>query len=342
MPVAWGDSVAELDAFDFELPDTAIARFPPAARDGGRLLVVGDGLWDSQIQRLPDFLKAGDLLVFNDVRVRKARLSAIRSSGGKVEVFLAGSLEEGLYSALLKPARRLKVGERLLCGSGFVELVERQSELVWKVQCWPDARTLEQEAGSIPLPPYLGREPVLEDQARYQTVFASERSGFAASAAPTAGLHFTEALLEQLIQKQVQQVRVALEVGLGTFQPLKEENLKSGLLHEEPFELSEPVWQALEQTRASGGRIVAVGTTSARVLEGAVGPGQGSTRLFIRPGYRFKKIDLLFTNFHLPRSSLLMLVSAFGGHSRVMAAYRHAVTAGYRFFSYGDAMLLFP
>lgn len=276
-------------------------------------------------------------MVLNDVRVRRARLAAHRKSGGEIEVLLVGEDE-----ALLRPARRLKMGERLICGAGEVELLEKRQNGCWKVCLHPDAPTLEASAGSIPLPPYLGRQAHPEDDRRYQTVYSSARSGLRASAAPTAGLHLTEALLSQLQAQGIKIVRVGLEVGLGTFMPLREEQLREGRLHRERFDMPEESWQALQNARQQGGRVVAIGTTAARVLESATGPGTGATTLFIRPGYVFKNVDLLLTNFHLPFSSLLMMVCAFGGTERVLTAYRHAVAAGYRFFSYGDAMLVEP
>ncbi|HNH48019.1 MAG TPA: tRNA preQ1(34) S-adenosylmethionine ribosyltransferase-isomerase QueA [Myxococcota bacterium] len=321
--------------FDFDLPEDQIARFPLPQRDASRLLVVGATPPDHQIHQLPSLLRAGDLLVLNDVRVRRARLAARRATGGEVEALLVGADE-----ALLRPARRLKVGERLICGAGHLVLVAQRADGCWQVRGDPDLATLEQTAGSLPIPPYLGRQAEQADAERYQTVYASDRSGFAASAAPTAGLHISPALLEELQQRGVELARVGLEVGLGTFQPLREEQLREGKLHVERYDLPVETWEAIARTRARGGRVVAVGTTVTRVLESAPGPGQGETTLFIRPGFSFRQVDLLLTNFHLPQSSLLMLVCAFGGKEAVLSAYAHAIAAGYRFYSYGDAMLL--
>ncbi len=321
--------------FDFELPEVQIARFPLPKRDASRLLVVGATNEDHHIHALPALLRAGDLLVLNDVRVRRARLSARRATGGEVEALLVGPDE-----ALLRPSRRLKVGERLVCGDGHLLLLQQRADGCWQVRGEPDMATLERTAGSLPIPPYLGRQAEEADAERYQTVYASERSGFAASAAPTAGLHISPELLDQLKERGVELARVGLEVGLGTFQPLREEQLREGKLHAERYDLPVETWEAIERTRARGGRVVAVGTTATRVLESASGPGQGETTLFIRPGFQFRQVDLLLTNFHLPQSSLLMLVCAFGGRERVLNAYAHAISAGYRFYSYGDAMLL--
>ena len=320
-----------LAPYDFDLPDDQIARAPLAERDGARLLTLGANALDRHVRDLPSLLSPGDLLVVNDVRVRRARLRAQRASGGEVEVLLVGAGE-----ALCRPGRRLREGEALRCGdAGTVVLDERLDEGRWRVRCLPDADTLADAVGELPLPPYLSRAPTRDDDERYQTVFA-RRGPFAAAAAPTAGLHFTPSLLAALAERGVERASVTLEVGLGTFKPLTEAQLTRGELHPERFVLPASTWEALRRAR----RVVAVGTTVARVLESADGPGEGTTRLFIREGHPWRRVDALFTNFHLPRSSLLMLVCAFAGRERVMAAYRHAVAAGYRFFSYGDAMFV--
>lgn len=327
---------ADLDAalapYDFDLPDAQIARHPPAERDAGRLLVVGPPHRDATVRDLPSLLQPGDLVVVNDVRVHRARLRAARASGGAVEVLLVGDGE-----ALVRPGRRLKEGERLPCGPGFVHLLARLPDGRWRVACEPDVDTLADAAGEIPLPPYLDRAPTGDDEVRYQTVFA-RHGHLRAAAAPTAGLHFTPDLLAAMDARGVARAHVTLEVGLGTFRPLQAEQIAAGQLHPERFTVPDETWDAVRRAR----RVVAVGTTVARALESATGPGPGTTTLFIREGYRFRRVGALFTNFHLPRSSLLMLVSAFGGRERVLDAYRHAVAAGYRFFSYGDAMLLTP
>jgi S-adenosylmethionine:tRNA ribosyltransferase-isomerase len=324
------DFAARLAPYGFDLPDDQIAREPLAERDAARLLTVCEGVEDRWVRDLPALLQPGDLLVVNDVRVRRARLRTRRASGGEVEVLLVGAGE-----ALCRPGRRLRDGELLRCGdAGSVVLEQRLDAGRWRVRCEPDADTLAEAVGELPLPPYLGRTPSRADDTRYQTVFA-RRGDLAASAAPTAGLHFTPRLLEALEARGIDRASVTLEVGLGTFKPLTEAQLLSGELHPERFVLPEPTWEALQRAR----RVVAVGTTVARVLESAAGPGPGTTRLFIREGHPWRRVDVLFTNFHLPCSSLLMLVCAFAGRERTMAAYRHAVSAGYRFFSYGDASL---
>ncbi len=352
-----------LARWDFLLPDDRIARQAAEPRDSARLLVLGAALQDRVVSDLPELLREGDLVVVNDVRVRKARVRAQRESGGEIEVFL---LRDDL--ALCRPSRRLRPGERLrvvgagpitpvdprtwptgplapVSGAGSlpegatITLLSRDDEGLWTIACTPDADTIAARFGSVPLPPYFHREADAQDESRYQTVYARE-GGLAAAAAPTAGLHLTDDLLARLAARGVDLARVTLEVGLGTFKPLTDAQLASGELHEERYEMPDATWRALASARARGGRVVAIGTTSARVLESARGPGPGSTRIFLREGARFHTVDLLFTNFHLPRSSLLLLVTAFGGHDRVMDAYAHAIADGYRFYSYGDACLI--
>lgn len=329
-----------LAGWEFELPDTLIAKTPPLERDGGRLLVVGDTLQDRQIRDLPALFRAGDLLVLNDVRVRKARLRAKRRSGGAVEVLVlragdatpAGDVGE----ALVRPARKLRIGELLRCGSGSIEVLALSGEGRAQLRFSPSLSTLEAEAGEMPLPPYLDRPAHAEDERRYQTVYAVP-GRLQAAAAPTAGLHLSEQLLVELSAMGVQRAQVTLEVGLGTFRPLTAEMLASGRLHPERYAVPEATWTAVETARRDGRRVVAVGTTVVRTLESAIGPGPGETDILLVPGWRPRRVDALLTNFHLPRSSLLMLVGAFAGQARVLAAYRHAVEARYRFFSYGDA-----
>ena len=324
----------------FDLPDARIAREAVEPRDAARLLVIDDSCTHAHVRDLPDWLRPGDLVVVNDVRVRRARIQTHRASGGRVEVLLVRDDE-----ALCRPSRRLSAGERLICRGdgaelGAVTLLEALGDGRWRVRCDPDADTLAELAGSVPLPPYFGRDASEADAARYQTVYA-RRGALAAAAAPTAGLHFTDGLLARLGAKGVARAHVTLEVGLGTFKPLTADQLARGVLHEERYEVPEATWHAIEACRARAGRVVAIGTTTARVLESASGPGPGSTAIFLRHRDDFRVVDVLFTNFHLPASSLLMLVTAFGGHARVMAAYRRAVDEGYRFYSYGDACLVF-
>lgn len=329
-----GDTLAP---YDFELPDAQLARAPAPERDSSRLYRV-DGT-PGQFGDVRGELRAGDVLVLNDVRVFRARLRAQRPTGGAVELLVSAPAGDGRFHAFVRPGRRLREGDVLTCGAGTVRLVARHDDGTWTVAPDPDIDTLAASAGEVPLPPYLGRAPTADDEARYQTVFA-RASDHRASAAPTAGLHMTEHLLAAIEASGVQVVRVSLEVGAGTFQPLTAEAWASGRLHAERYSVPDATWQAVQAARAEGRRVVALGTTALRVLESMHGPGKASTDLFIRPGYRFRHTDALITNFHLPRSSLLVLVCAFGGTRRVMDAYADAVGRGFRFYSYGDAMWL--
>lgn len=337
----------DLDEWDFDLPDDRIARHPTPEREAARLLVVQDGATefaDRRVRDLPDLLAPGDLLVGNDTRVMQARLAARRRhTGGAVEVFLLQP-GPGPVEALLRPGRRVREGEVLaLEGGGTVRVVERRDER-FLVELDADPAAVMAAQGQIPLPPYLGRDAVPDDHVRYQTTFAGP---LGASAAPTAGLHFTPELLASLASRGIGFATLTLHVGLGTFRPPRPEDLAAGRLHEEPFTVPEGTVAAIAATRARGGRVVAIGTTTVRALESATSEGarvpragSATTDILIAPGYRFKVIDGLLTNFHLPRSSLLMLVGALIGRDRLMAAYAHALRNGYRYFSYGDAMLL--
>jgi len=340
-----------LAPFHYDLPEDRIARYPPDRRDGGRLLHLGPEVsQDRHVRDLAELLAPGDLLVVNDTRVLDARLATQRVTGGRVEVLLLGA-GAGTVPAMVRPGRRLKVGERLAVldahgnearGLGVV-LEQRYADGTWLVRAEPDASTVMARAGVVPLPPYLGRVAGPEDQTRYQTVYAGPAG---AVAAPTAGLHLSEPLLEALKRRGVELARVTLHVGVGTFRNLRPEDLDAGHLHAEWFRVPRETADAIDRVRARGGRVVAVGTTATRTLEsrgdgaGGVRAGSGTTDLFIRPGHPWTVVDALLTNLHLPGSSLLMLACAFGGTARVMGAYRHAVASGYRFFSYGDAMLL--
>jgi len=336
-----------LSAWDFHLPEDRIAVRPAPQRDGSRLLVVPrsgeDGVQDARFHQLGQWLRPGDLLVRNNVRVMAARVDAFRSTGGKVEVlFLQPG--PGVVEALCKPARRLKVGEALsVPGGGRITIVARPDEEgILRVQSDPSPLELMAQQGELPLPPYLGRREEPEDRERYQTVFAGP---VGAAAAPTAGLHFTPELFEQLHAMGVGVADITLDVGLGTFRPLRAEDMEAGVLHTEKVHLPEATVERIAATKAQGGRVIAVGTTSTRALEsgareGTLQPGTFHTNLFIQPGYRFRVVDGLITNFHLPKSSLLMLVAALCGQDRLLDAYAHALQGEYRFYSYGDAMLL--
>ncbi len=339
--------------FYFDLPDELIARYPAQQRDGSRLLVLqGDGrLEHRQFPDLLDYLREGDLLVFNDTRVIPARLFGAKESGGRIEILIERLIDEHHALAHIRASKSPKAGSRLFLaedaeapvGSDAVEVLGRQGALF--ELCF-DAPLLEQlnTYGHMPLPPYIDRADDAEDQQRYQTVYA-KRDG--AVAAPTAGLHFTEDFLAACKAKGVEQAFVTLHVGAGTFQPVRADDIRDHEMHAEYIEVSADIAQQVRATRARGGRVVAVGTTSVRSLESASQGGEiaafsGDSRIFIYPGYQFKSVDALFTNFHLPESTLIMLVSALAGQAPVMAAYREAVAERYRFFSYGDAMLVFP
>ena len=330
--------------FDFALPPELIAQHPAPERSGSRLL---DGSGELPVDRtfrdLPTLLRAGDLLVFNDTRVVKARLFGEKPSGGKLELLIERVLPDGTVAAHMKVSKKPPPGTVLRMAGGF------DAELLGR---WPDAQgplfhlRLSGEAyelmaahGHVPLPPYITHGDTAEDAARYQTVFARNPG---AVAAPTAALHFDEALLAEIDTRGVQRAAVTLHVGAGTFQPVKTETLAEHVMHRERYHVPPETVQAIADCRARSGRVVAVGTTSVRTLESwaASGEPSGDTGIFITPGFEFKVVHALITNFHLPRSTLMMLVSAFAGYDRIMALYCHAIAQRYRFFSYGDAMWL--
>ena len=333
------------DEFDFALPDALIAQHPPEKRGASRLLCVrGDVLEDSQFSAFLQKVKPGDVLVLNDTRVIKARLFGEKQSGGKIEVLVERVLNEHEVLAQVRASKSPRAGSYLkLSGEMDVEVLGRAGEF-FHLRFLAETPVLEllERYGRLPLPPYIAHAAEDEDEERYQTVFARE-SG--AVAAPTAGLHFDDAMLQALLHKGVSIAYVTLHVGAGTFQPVRVEHVHEHAMHSECYEIPQATVDAIAQARLAGGRVVAVGTTSLRALEsaaaeGALQAGTGETRIFITPGYRFRVVDVLLTNFHLPKSTLLMLVSAFGGMAEIRAAYRHAVEQQYRFFSYGDAMLI--
>ncbi|MFZ1625908.1 MAG: tRNA preQ1(34) S-adenosylmethionine ribosyltransferase-isomerase QueA [Gammaproteobacteria bacterium] len=330
--------------FNFELPPELIAQQPLPERTASRLLELRpDGvLNDRQFAELPELLRSGDLLVVNDTRVLPARLYGAKASGGRIEMLLERLLSSDEALVQLRSSHAPKPGSTLSFDGGVsATVLRRQDEFFVLRFARPVVEVLDQ-AGHVPLPPYIHRADATADRERYQTVYARERGSVAA---PTAGLHFSEALLSALAAQGVAFGRLTLHVGAGTFAPLRPHHLKTGRLHAERLQVSAELCTAVASCRERGGRVVAVGTTAVRGLETAAASGMlrafdGETSLFIRPGYRFQVVDALVTNFHLPESSLLMLVAAFGGMDRVMAAYREAVTRRYRFFSYGDAMFL--
>ena len=335
--------------FHYELPEALIAQAPLAERSASRLLLVpsgDDALSDLGVRDLPSLLQPGDLLVFNDTRVIPARLFGTKATGGRVEFLIERLLPGNEARAQLGFSKPPKPGSRIaLDAGGEVEVLGREDSF-WHLR-FHVGESLEQwlqHAGRLPLPPYIQREPGADDAERYQTVFARE---IGAVAAPTAGLHFDDALLDALRERGVQFGHVTLHVGAGTFQPMRVEDIREHRMHSEWLNVGAELVQQVRRTRAAGGRVIAVGTTVLRALESALVDGElqpfaGETNIFIFPGYRIRSIDALLTNFHLPESTLLMLVSAFAGKARVFAAYEHAVREQYRFFSYGDAMLLFP
>ncbi|MEW5756415.1 MAG: tRNA preQ1(34) S-adenosylmethionine ribosyltransferase-isomerase QueA [Pseudomonadota bacterium] len=335
--------------FHYDLPPHLIAQHPPKERAASRLLCV-DGatgqFQDSRFAHLPSYLRLGDLLVFNDTRVIPARMFGAKESGGRVEVLVERILDDHRVLAHVRASKSPKAGGRMLLEGGVVvEVLGRQGEL-YELRFLGEATALAQleRFGHIPLPPYIERSAQAADTERYQTVYAAKKG---AVAAPTAGLHFDQAMLDTLKSQGVEFAYVTLHVGAGTFQPVRADDIREHVMHREYLEVDERVCQQIASTRARGGRVIAVGTTSVRSLEtaaraGRLAPYQGETDIFIFPGFQFRVVDALITNFHLPESTLLMLVSAFAGHGTMMAAYRHAVAQEYRFFSYGDAMFILP
>lgn len=333
--------------FHYELPHELIAQDPLPSRSASRLLILGgrDGsLRDARFLDLPAQLAPGDLLVLNDTRVLNARIHARKESGGRVELLLERLLEgnRGLFQA--RSSKPLRTGHCLaLDGGGNATVLARHEEL-FELDFGQSVREYLAHHGEVPLPPYIERLAIAADQDRYQTVFARADG---AVAAPTAGLHFDADLLRALDERGIHRTFITLHVGAGTFQPVRTELIEAHRLHAELVEVGSAACAAIAAARARRGRVIAVGTTVVRALESAwreddVRPLRGETTLFIHPGYRFRAVDALVTNFHLPESTLLMLVCAFGGHEAVMRAYAHAVAARYRFFSYGDAMLIEP
>lgn len=332
--------------FNFDLPNELIARFPLAQRSSSRLLSLNKQTGDvshGHFRDLLEFFNAGDLIVFNNTKVIPARLYGEKLSGGKLEALIERVTGEHEALAHIRSSRSPKPGSRILLEGVEVEVVGREGALFQLrfLDERPLINVLE-AVGHMPLPPYMERDDIDSDRDRYQTVYAQKPG---AVAAPTAGLHFDDELLAELKAKGVNFAFVTLHVGAGTFQPVKVENIEEHHMHSEYIEVSEEVAQAVKATRASGNKVVAVGTTSVRSLEsasqnGEIEPFNGESEIFIYPGYVFKSVDAIITNFHLPESTLIMLVSAFAGRENTMAAYNEAVQQQYRFFSYGDAMLL--
>jgi S-adenosylmethionine:tRNA ribosyltransferase-isomerase len=349
-----------LGAYDFELPPELIAQEPLAERDASRLLVLdrGTGAFEHRVfADLPALLRPGDLLVANRSRVFPARLLGRRAGGGAAEILLVRRHGAGVWEAMVRPGRRLRPGAVVDIGAGLRVLVEgpepeappegeRAPSPLRRIRLLLDDISEDaalERHGHVPLPPYIRRGDAPSDRERYQTVYAREAGSVAA---PTAGLHFTRALLDRLGERGIERAELILHVGPGTFRPIEVQDVREHRVDPERYTIPELTAAAVDRARAEGRRVVAVGTTATRALESALGPegrlqpGEGETRLVIVPGVRFRAVDVLVTNFHLPRSSLLLLVSAFGGHDRVLAAYGEAVRQRYRFYSYGDAMLI--
>ncbi|UOO82368.1 tRNA preQ1(34) S-adenosylmethionine ribosyltransferase-isomerase QueA [Uruburuella testudinis] len=333
--------------FDFELPEALIAQYPPAVRGSSRLLAAlpNAPLRDEVFSALPDWVAAGDVLVFNNTKVMKARLFGQKASGGKIEALVERVLDADTALAHIRSSKSPKPGTRLVFEGGVeAVMLERAGELFClRFEGGQTVYEILAQNGHLPLPPYIERSADDSDDSRYQTVYAKHQG---AVAAPTAGLHFTDDLLAQLQAKGVHCAEVTLHVGAGTFQPVRVENIAEHQMHSEWFEVPDATVAAVEAAQQRGNKVWAVGTTSMRALEsaaretGRLKAGCGDTDIFITPGYRFRVVDRLITNFHLPKSTLLMLVSAFSGTAHIQAVYRHAVAQQYRFFSYGDAMLL--
>ena len=337
----------KLSDFHYDLPEELIAQFPPVKRGDSRLLCL-DGntgeLSDKHFSAFIDLLQPEDLLVFNNTKVMPARLYGQKNTGGKVEILIERLLSDNQVLAHVRASKSPKPGSSIELDGGIQLEVEGRDEALFVLNSGAqDFLSIMNRVGHIPLPPYITREDEQDDGSRYQTVYA-EKTG--AVAAPTAGLHFTESMLEQIRAKGVRSAYVTLHVGAGTFQPVRTDDLDEHEMHKEFVELGQDVVDAVKETREQGGRVIAIGTTSVRSLEsaaqatGKLAVFSGDTQLFIRPGFRFNVVDAMLTNFHLPESTLLMLVSAFSGYENIMRAYRHAVKEHYRFFSYGDAMWL--
>jgi S-adenosylmethionine:tRNA ribosyltransferase-isomerase len=339
--------------FDYELPEELIAQRPLEERDAARMLVLdrAERAWrDSRFAELPSHIRAGDVVVINNTRVFPARLVGRREpTGGRVELFLVREREPLIWETLARPARRLQPKARVSFGGGrlraeVVALLEGGRRLV-RFECDTSFEEMIEELGQTPLPPYIKRAAGSfdEDRERYQTMYARERG---AIAAPTAGLHFTPRVIEELKARGATLVEITLHVGYGTFEPVRAEDLREHSVAPEQYEISAAAAQVINEARALGRRIIAIGTTTTRALESAVNEegrvpeGTRMAQLTITPGYRFRVVDALLTNFHLPRSSLLVLVAAFAGRDLILAAYAHAVEARYRFYSYGDCMLI--
>ncbi|SDH99925.1 tRNA preQ1(34) S-adenosylmethionine ribosyltransferase-isomerase QueA [Nitrosomonas sp. Nm132] len=335
--------------FDFFLPSDLIAQFPPTQRTDSRMLYLDspcDKFQDTLFIDLPKYLRAGDVIVFNDTRVIKARLWGIKQTGGKIEVMVERVLDSHHVLAMIRASHAPKIGSRLLLENTINAIVQGHEQNFYILRFTHELSVIQllEQYGSLPLPPYIERQATQLDEDRYQTIFAKQ---VGAVAAPTAGLHFDEAMLINLREIGVVITYVTLHVGAGTFQPVRAENILDHQMHTEIYYIPAETIGAIQQAKGTGNRVLAVGSTSLRALEacaktndGQLKPGYGETNLFVMPGFNFRIVDRLLTNFHLPRSTLLMMVSAFAGMENIHRAYQHAITQRYHFFSYGDAMLI--
>lgn len=339
--------------FNFYLPDALIAQHPTTDRTASRMLHLNSGkgeLQDKMFINLPEHLQAGDLIVFNDTRVIKARLFGVKHTGGNVEVMIERVINQHTAYAQIRASRAPKVSSRLTLSNAFdVEVTARHDDL-FELRFLSETSVLDllEQHGALPLPPYITHTATSDDEERYQTVFSKH---LGAVAAPTAGLHFNDAMLDTLKQKGINIAYVTLHVGAGTFQPVRVDNINEHKMHSELYSISQATVDMINAAKNNGAKVTAIGTTALRALEsaarvtesntsGILQAGNGDTDIFITPGYQFKVVDRLFTNFHLPKSTLLMLVSAFAGMDNIRIAYEHAINEHYRFFSYGDAMLI--
>ena len=333
----------KLSDFDYHLPEELIAKNPLSNRSDSRLLIVNEHLEDHNFSEIINYIDSGDLLIRNDTRVVKARIFGHKPSGGKVEVMLERIIDQQHFIAHVRTSKRINIGMEIILPDDLIVTVSETLDGLFALQTRTpiDLYAYLEHHGNLPLPPYMQRQAEIADESRYQTVYAAHNGSVAA---PTAGLHFTPELLAQIEAKGAQIASVTLHVGSGTFKPVSVENISEHKMHSEVFQINEATIELIKQTKARGGKIIAVGTTSLRTLESVAKRGlhaqSGETDVFITPGFKFQLVDKLITNFHLPKSTLLMLVSAFSSKDKIDMAYQHAIKNNYRFFSYGDAMLL--
>ncbi len=339
----------KIQDFDFSLPNELIAQFPSERRTDSRLLYLdgsSDRYRDAMFIELPSFLQPDDIVILNNTQVIKARLLGTKETGGRIEVLVERIVDEQHALVMIRASHAPKIGSKLILADQINAIVKAYQQGFYLLQVEHDLSVFQLLAqyGQLPLPPYIERDVTLADEDRYQTVFASEAG---AIAAPTAGLHFDENLLNQLREFGASIAYITLHVGSGTFQPVRTENILEHTMHTELYHIPEDTIEAIQQAKRKGGRVLAVGSTTLRTLEscaqrhnGEIVPGHGSTQLFVTPGFKFQIVDRLLTNFHLPRSTLIMMISAFAGLENIHRAYHHAIAQRYRFFSYGDAMLI--